>query len=183
MILLILGVLLWFGAHLFKRMAPATRADMGERGKGVLALILVVSIILMVIGFRRADPIQLWYPPSFLTHINNLLMLIAVYLFAASGMKTWLASRMRHPMLAGVKTWALAHLMVNGDLASVILFGGMLAWAVIEMILINRAEPTWTRSELPFPVGKEIGAVVGTLIVFGGAALVHIWLGYWPFGA
>lgn len=183
MILLIFGVLLWSGAHLFKWLAPEMRAGMGDRGKGMVALALVVSIVLMVIGFRRAEPIQIWYSPAFLTHMNNLLMLIAVYLFAASGMKTWLASRMRHPMLAGVKTWALAHLMVNGDLASVILFGGMLAWAVIEMIMINRSEPTWTRPKPSFPVGKEIGAVVGTLIVFGSAALVHIWLGYWPFGA
>jgi uncharacterized membrane protein len=181
MIWIVLGVALWWGAHLFKRLAPARRAALGDPGKGLVAIALVASVVLMVIGYRGVEHIDLWYPPAFLTHLNNLLMLLAVYLYAASGMKTGITRVIRHPQLTGFKTWAVAHLLVNGDLASVILFGGLLAWAVVAVIMINRAEPDWTRPD-PAPVGKEIGAVVGAVVVTGLIGLVHNWLGVWPFG-
>lgn len=180
-LILIAGVALWAFAHSFKRLAPQKRASMGDPGKGLIALLLVVSIVLMVIGYRGAEVIDLWYPPTFLTHLNNLLMLIAVYLFAVSGMQTRLARVIRHPMLTGFKTWAFAHLLVNGDLASVILFGGLLAWAVVSMIMINRANREWARPAVA-PIGKEIGAVIGAVVVLGAIGFVHNWLGYWPFG-
>lgn len=87
---------------------------------------------------------------------------------------------MRHPQLTGFKAWAVAHLLVNGDLASVVLFGGLLAWAVLEVIVINRAEPEWTP---PAWGGRaaEIRAVVGAVVLFAIVAAVHTWLGYWPF--
>jgi uncharacterized membrane protein len=180
MIWLIPGVALWWGAHLFKRVAPARRESMGEAGKGLVTGLLVASLVLMVMGYRAADPVQLWNPPSFLWHLNNLLMVLAVYFFAASGMKTAITRRVRHPQLTGFKTWAVAHLLVNGDLASVVLFGGLLAWAVVEVIVINRAQPDWT-PPAPTPVGKEIGAVVGAVVVTLLIGLVHGWLGPWPF--
>ena len=79
------------------------------------------------------------------------------------------------------RTWAIAHLLVNGDLASVVLFGGILAWAVVSVIVINRAEP---RGPLPGPVstGKEIGAVVGAVVVTGVVMVIHNWLGVPPWG-
>jgi len=113
--------------------------------------------------------------------INNLLVLISVYMFAASGMRTALARRMRHPMLGAVAVWALAHLIVNGDVPSLVLFGGLLAWAVIEMIVINRAEPDWTPPPAA-PARKEAMAVIGTVVVFSVIALIHNWLGYPVFG-
>lgn len=180
-LVLIAGVALWAMAHFFKRIAPARRAAMGEPGKGLIALLLVLSIVLMVIGYRGAEVIDLWFPPFWLTHLNNLLMLLAVYFFAASGMKTRITRTIRHPQLTGVKTWAVAHLLVNGDLASVILFGGILAWAVISVIVINRANRDWTRPA-PAPIGKEIGAIIGTIVVVGAIGWVHTWLGYWPYG-
>jgi NnrU protein len=75
----------------------------------------------------------------------------------------------------------VAHLLVNGDLASVVLFGGILAWAVVEVILINRATERGPLPE-PAPLGKEIGAVVGAVLVTGAIGWVHNWLGVWPFG-
>jgi uncharacterized membrane protein len=181
MTLIILGLILWWGAHLFKRLAPGPRARLGDPGKGLVALALLASVVLMVMGYRGNTAPDLWYPPAFLTHVNNLLMLLAVYLYAASGMKTRITRVIRHPQLTGFKTWAVAHLLVNGDLASVILFGGLLAWAVVAVIQINRAEPVWTRPE-PAPVGKEAGAVLGAVVVTGVIGLVHNWLGVWPFG-
>jgi uncharacterized membrane protein len=112
--------------------------------------------------------------------INNLLMVLAVYLYAASGTKAALARKIRHPQLTAVKTWAVAHLLVNGDLPSVILFGGLLAWAVVSVILINRAQREWTP-----PVAKpgaEWKAIVGTVVVTVVIMLIHNWLGYQPWG-
>lgn len=177
MTLLILGVLLWAAAHLLKRLAPGLRARLGERaGKGLVTLALLLSVWLMVAGFHE-DYIPLWEPPSFLRHINNLLMVFAVILVTMQAnrgrMRTWL----RHPMLTGVKTWALAHLLVNGDLASVVLFGGMMAWAVVEVIVINRANRAWTRPA-PGPVVADIAHVAGALVLMGGIIWLHGWLGY-----
>jgi hypothetical protein len=115
MTLIILGLLLWWGAHLFKRLAPARRAAMGDAGKGLVTVGVLAGVVLMVIGYRGNTAPDLWYPPAFLTHVNNLLMLLAVYLYAASGMKTRITRVIRHPQLTAVKTWAVAHLLVNGD--------------------------------------------------------------------
>lgn len=181
MTLIVLGLALWWAAHLWKRLAPGSRASLGDPGKGLVAVGVLAGVVLMVIGYRGVEHIDLWYPPAFLTHVNNLLMLFAVYLFAASGMKTRITRVIRHPQLTAVKTWAVAHLLVNGDLASVILFGGLLAWAVVEVILINKAETRGPRPE-PAPVGKEVGAVVGAVVVLVAIMLVHNWLGVPPWG-
>ncbi|MGR3314526.1 NnrU family protein [Roseovarius indicus] len=181
MIWLILGVLLWSLAHLFKRMAPGPRASMGNAGKGAVAVSLLVAIVLMVIGYQAAEGAFFWGRTPMTAGINNLLMLVSVYLFAAAGMKTAAARKMRHPMLGAVKVWALAHLIVNGDVPSFVLFGGLLVWAVIEVIVINKSEPEWVPPE-PAPARKEIMAVVGTVVVFGVIALIHGWLGYPVFG-
>jgi uncharacterized membrane protein len=181
MTLIVLGLALWWAGHLFKRVAPAQRAGMGDAGKGVTAVAILAGVVLMVMGYRGVEHVDLWYPPTFLTHVNNLLMLLAFYLYAASGMKTRITAVIRHPQLTAVKTWAVAHLLVNGDLASLVLFGGILAWAVVSVILINRAEPR-PAAPAPAPVGKEIGAVVGAVVVFGAVAWAHNWLGVWPYG-
>lgn len=180
-LVLVLGVALWSGAHFFKRLAPERRAAMGEGGRGVVALALLASIVLMVLGYRWADYIHVWSSPAFLTHLNNLLMVLAVYLFAASMLKTAITRRIRHPQLTAVKTWAVAHLLVNGSLAGIILFGGLLAWAVVAVILINRAQRVWQR---PAPVSgateaMAVGAaLIGTVII----GTIHNWLGVWPYG-
>lgn len=179
-LLLILGLALWVGAHVFKRLAPDARAQMGEKGKGLVAGLLFVSLVLMIIGYRGTDFIQVWSPPAFFTHINNLLMLVAIFLFGMSATTGRLRGKMRHPQLTSVKVWAFAHLLVNGDLASILLFGGMLGWAVWEVILINRAVE-WDRPE-PGEAKGDIKLVVITLGVYVVVALIHNWLGVNPFG-
>jgi len=180
-LILIAGVVMWSGAHLFKRLAPARRAAMGEAGRGPVSLALLASVVLMVVGWRWADPVWLWSPPPFLRHLNNLLVFLAFYLFAASGMKTAITRVVRHPQLTGFKTWAVAHLLVVPTLAGVILFGGLLAWAVVSVILINRATPRPAPNP-PAPLGKEIGALVGALVATAVVGWIHGWLGPWPFG-
>ncbi len=179
--ILILGLALWCGGHFFKRIAPDARAGMGAKARGPIALVLLAGIILMVIGYRMSDGAVFWGRHPATVGINNLLMLLSVYLFAVSGMKTALARKMRHPMLAAVKVWAIAHLLVNGDVPSFILFGGLLAWAVSEVIVINRAEPNWTPPPAK-PASKEVIAVVATLVVYAVIVAIHYALGYPTFG-
>jgi uncharacterized membrane protein len=189
MVWIILGLALWSGGHLFKRLAPARRAAMGDAGKGLVALVAVAGVVLMVVGYggsawlgiAGAAAVDLWYPPPFLRHVNNLLMVAAVYLFVASLMQVRITRPIRHPQLTAVKSWAVAHLLVNGDLASLVLFGGLLAWAVVSVILINRAGP---RGPLPVPapLGKEVTAVVVTAVVTWAIGWVHGWLGVPPWG-
>lgn len=181
MILLILGLLVFAGSHLFKRLMPDRRAAMGDRGKGVVALASLAGIVLMVIGYRAAPYIEVWSPPAFLRHVNNLLMLVAVYLLGIGTMWGVVRTRLRHPMLGAVKVWALAHLLVNGDLASIVLFGGLLAWAVVDLILINKAVPVWVRPEAG-PVRNDLIFAGIAVLVYGAIAFVHSWLGVSPFG-
>ena len=184
MLLLILGLGLWSAAHLVKPMAPASRRSLGERHgerpvRLVMAGLIVLSLVLMVVGYQRAAFINVWYPPAWTIHLNNLLMLIAVMLFAGSAPRSPVRRFTRHPQLNGVKTWAVAHLIVNGDLASIILFGGLLAWAVVAMIAINRRDgkpPT----EYEWSAARWARTIVISLVVFVLIAAVHAWLGVWP---
>ncbi|MBK0327692.1 hypothetical protein I5535_10305 [Rhodobacteraceae bacterium F11138] len=179
-VLLILGVALWWAAHLFKRMAPERRAAMGGAGKGAVAAALVVAILLMVLGFRATPFVAVWTPPSFMIHLNNLLVLIAIWMMSPAGQKGLILNKTRHPMLGGFKLWAVAHLLVNGDLASIVLFGGLLAWAVVEVIVINRSQPDWTPGA-PGTLSKDAMFLVASLVLMGVIGMIHGWLGYWPF--
>ena len=183
MIILILGVVLWMAAHFFKRLMPAQRQALGDPGQGLAAAAIVIALIAIIYGYRAADFVFVWAPPTFMTHIANTLMLLALWVYgssAAKGAKAGPAYKTRHPQLLAVKIWALAHLLVNGDLASIILFGGMLAWAVGSVILIIRAEPNWTP---PPAAGKAtyIRLVVITIVIFVIVVGIHTWLGVSPF--
>ncbi|KPQ18222.1 MAG: putative membrane protein [Rhodobacteraceae bacterium HLUCCO18] len=179
-ILLILGIAIWIGAHIFKRVAPDRRAAMGDAGKALVAVLLLGSIVLMVIGYRSAGVAQVWFPPAFTIHIANLLILIGFWFFALSAIPGTMSARVRHKQLTGVKSWAVGHLLVNGDLASILLFGGLLGWAVLEVILINRAEPTWERPANASVRNDAIAFGVG-LVLYLVVAAIHTWLGYYPF--
>ena len=181
MIYILAGLILWSGVHFWKRIAPKERAKFGEKGKGIVAVGSVAGIILMVIGYRMAEGTFYWGRSPAMTGINNLLMLFAFYLFAASGAKTRVTKAIRHPQLSAVVVWSAAHILVNGDSPSFLLFGGMAVWAIAEMIVINRSEgPRGPYHDVP--VKKEITAIVATVVVFLIVSLVHILLGYNPFG-
>jgi len=180
MIWLILGLLLWSGSHLFKRLAPDARAGLGDKGKGLVAVASLAGIVLMVIGYRAAEGAVFWGKTPAMTGINNLLMVLAFYLYAASGAKTWITTRIRHPQLTAVKVWAVAHLLVNGDVPSFVLFGGLLAWAVASMILINKRDGVWLRPP-ESPRSRDVLHVAVSVAVFAAVAGVHNWLGVWPF--
>lgn len=183
MLYLTLGVILWIAAHFFKRLLPDMRAKLGNPGKGIVAVAVVAALVLMVVGYRGAEFVSVWYPPSWMIHINNLMMLAAFWTYgssAAKGAKAFPANKIRHPQLTAVIIWSLAHLMVNGDLASVILFGGMLVWAIGSIQLINRAEPNWTAPEnAAEKTYIRLGII--TLVLFSLVSGLHNFLGVWPF--
>jgi len=183
--LLILGLVVWWAAHLAKPLAPGPRAKLGEAlGQGpataLFALMLVGSVALMTIGYQRAEVIPVWFPPGWTVHANNLLMLVAVASFAAGGIKCHWRHWVRHPQLTGFKAWAVAHLLVNGDLAAMVLFGGLLAWAVVALIAINKRDGKGPKPGPGTMLGNAIHIGV-TLVVFGAITWVHNYLGYWPF--
>ncbi|MEP4247558.1 NnrU family protein [Tateyamaria sp.] len=180
MTLLILGIVLWIAAHSFKRLAPDIRADLGKGGRPLIAGLIVASVLAMIFGYKWAPVIPVWSPPSFMVHINNLAMLIAFFVYGMSATTGRLRGKLRHPQLTAVKIWAVAHLSVNGDLASILLFGGMLTWAIGSVVLINKSEPDWQRP-VPGEAKKDIILVVITLVMFSVVAAIHIWAGPWPF--
>ena len=180
--LLVAGLLVWTLAHWFKRLAPGLRASLGNAGKGIVAVLSLVAIWLMVKGYGVADPTQLWDFGAMGKGLNNLLMIGAVALFGAANSKSHLREKLRHPMLWGAVVWAVAHLVANGDVRSLVLFGGLAVWAVGSMVLINRAEPAYE----PFRGGSRQGDIrlaVITVVVYGVISGLHIWLGPSPFGA
>ena len=182
--LLIGGVVLWTAAHLFKRLAPAARARLGEPGKGLAALLLVLSVVMMVFGYRWADGPVWWGAEGWRVHLNNLLMVLAFYSYAASGAKgakIWWGTKTRHPQLIGFVLWSVAHLLVNGDAASVVLFGGLGAWAVAQMAVTNAQDGPFVPPPRA-PVRKEVVAVVVTAVVVVVVMAIHWWLGVSPVG-
>ncbi|MBO9478350.1 hypothetical protein J7382_12460 [Shimia sp. R11_0] len=182
MTLLVLGVLLWAAAHLFKRALPDVRAGMGDKGKALVALAIAVSIVLMVIGYRMAEVEDvLWIAPSFAYHVNNLLVLIAIFMMSPAPRKGRLLNKMRHPMLTGFALWAAAHLWVNGDMPSLILFGGLLLWALVEMQVINKAEGAWSPSETG-TIAKDGMFFVASILLMGVIGYIHGLIGPNPFG-
>lgn len=179
--LLTLGVALWAGAHFWKRAAPESRAAMGDAGKGLVAALLVASILLMIVGYRWAPTDTLWLLGRWVYPVNNVLVLVAFYLFASSGAKTRITRHVRHPQLTAMIVWASAHLLVNGDAKAVLLFGGLLVWAGAEIAVLNRAAPAWTPAHA-VPARKEVTAVIATIVLYLVVYLVHGWIGPSPSG-
>jgi uncharacterized membrane protein len=189
MTLLVVGLMLWVAAHLFKRVVPGARADMtarmGTKSKSYFAILILVSVALIILGYRGiydgTDVVTVYSPFSGGKHLNNLLMLVALVVYSAGMSKGVLYTRIRHPQLWGVTIWAVAHLLVRGDLAAVLLFGTMLVWAQLSIVLINRAEGPWQRPAAG-AISRDLVMVAGAVIGYGVIAFIHSQLGLQPFG-
>jgi uncharacterized membrane protein len=144
--ILILGLIVFLGAHTFvtaRAMRAAAMARLGNFYWLLFALTSVAGVALIAWGFglyRRTGWIDVWYPPQALRHVTIGLMLISVILVVAAYLPGHIKQWTKHPMLAGVKIWAFAHLLSNGDLGSIVLFGSFLAWAVYARIAVKRRE-------------------------------------------
>jgi uncharacterized membrane protein len=189
---MILGLVLFLGVHLLttqRGLRARFVVSMGEGGyKGFYSLVSLAGLGLMVWGFahyRSAGMINVWYPPAAFRHITEALMLPAVILVAASYIRGRIYATLKHPMLAGVKLWAAAHLLANGDLGSIILFGAFLAWAVFDRISLKRRSDAGAP---PIPVGGVgndlIAVVVGIVAYLALGFVFHpVVIGVPVFGA
>jgi uncharacterized membrane protein len=175
--ILVLGLAVFLGTHVFVSFRDA-RADViarvGMHAYRVLfGLVSLAGLALIVWGYaqyRSHDFIQVWSPPAFMRHITIGLMLFAVIFATAAFIPSHIKTRLKHPMLAAIKTWALAHLLSNGDLGSILLFGGFLAWGVYARIAAKR------RGDLG-PVSAPAGWLNDVLVVVLGI-IVYLALGY-----
>jgi len=170
--IMILGLVLFLGGHAFVPFRKARSAAIGRIGevpyKGVFALVAVAGLVLIVYGFaayRAEGLIPVWNPPTWMRHVTAALVWPAAILVVAAYIRGEIYRRLKHPMLAGVKLWAFAHLLVNGDLGGIILFGSILAWAVFDRISLKHRGD---QGGPPIPVGgirnDAIAVVAGTLL-------------------
>jgi uncharacterized membrane protein len=193
MLVLVLGLIAFLGIHSVSIVAPAWRtatlARLGEKPwKGLYSIASGVGLALIVVGFgiARRDPIVLYTPPAGLRHLALLVMLPVFPLFFAAYFPGRIRAAAKHPMLLAVKLWALAHLLANGTLADVLLFGGFLAWAVADRISVKRRSPV-DAHEVPAaparPANDAIAIVGGLLVYVALVFWVHRWMtGVSPLG-
>jgi len=176
---LIAGLALWSGAHWFRRVFPHTRARLGDRrAQGAISLAVVAAIVLMAVGVRGADDTYLYTPLPHMGWVTLALMIASLYFFALPYLPGRLAGLVRHNMLTGLLLWAVGHLLVNGDLVSVTLFGWMSVHALVSMALIN-GRTTWERPA-PGPVRNDLMNLAGVALSLLVVIVVHRWLGYDP---
>ena len=184
--LLILGLLTFLGVHSVRIFAEgwrnARRAAMGEMAwKGVYSVVSLIGLVLIVKGYgeARLTPTLLWVSPTWTAHLAALLTLVSfVLLTAAYVPRNAIKLRLKHPMVLGVKVWALAHLVANGTLADVILFGSFLAWAILCFRSARRREPAPVAGT-PSALGTALTVVIGLVAwaafaMWGHAALIGV---------
>ncbi|WP_166267589.1 NnrU family protein [Marinobacter caseinilyticus] len=185
MALLVAGLLLFLGVHSISIINEPLRnrlaAAMGDVAfKGVYSLIALAGLVLIVSGYgsARLDPTLIYQPPGWLRHLALLLLLPVFPLFFATYFPGKISATLKHPTLVAVKLWALAHLLANGMLHDLVLFGAFLAWAVADRISIKRRVPRKIHA-FPARATNDVIAIVGGLAVY---VLTVLWLHQWLIG-
>jgi uncharacterized membrane protein len=184
MAILILGLVVFFGIHLVRIVAPGFRAAQvaanENRWKGIYSVVSLVGIALIIWGWHlyRFEAPEIYEPPSWGRHLTALLVLIAFILIAAANAPAgYIRNRLKHPFLTGIILWSTGHLLANGDLASLLLFGSFLVYAVVDLIaVIPRGDP----APAVVKPRSDIIAIVAGVVVF---AVFGFWLHGWLFGA
>jgi uncharacterized membrane protein len=176
MTLILIGLLLFCGVHLVPSFAPGLRASwlgkLGEGGyKGSYSLLLVAGIVMIVLGWRSTLPTSVYVSSAELRLPAMALVILAFLLLVVGSRNSRIRQWVRHPQLTGVLLWALAHLMLNGDNRSVLLFCGLALWAFVQIMAISKREGPWIKGAIP-GAGAEattviITAVVVTAMIFG----------------
>jgi len=183
---LVIGVLLWSFMHFL----PA--ADFGFRKtlitrlgenpyKGIFALLMALSIYLIISGWKAAIPELVYAPPLWGRHATALFVLIGMILLLAPYPANNFKRILRHPQLTGLTCWGVGHLLANGEARSIVLFGGLVAWALIEIILLNRRDGARAAPE-PAPIKNDVILVISGIVVYALVLFAHQWLfGVSPF--
>jgi uncharacterized membrane protein len=190
--ILILGLILFLGVHSTRIFADGWRSGMVARmgpmpWKGIYTIVSILGFIVLIWGFRaaRADTLVLWSPPVWARHVAALLMVISFILLAAAYVpRNSIKAKLHHPMVLGVKVWALAHLLANGVAADVVLFGAFLVWAVLSYRAARQRDRA---AGTVYPPGTTamtaLTVVVGLIATFVFAFMLHgPLIGVRPFG-
>jgi uncharacterized membrane protein len=183
MTVLLLGLILFLGSHSVSILAPSWRdAQVRQRGekawKAAYAIVSGAGLALIVFGYglARQSPIVVYTPPMALRHLAWLLMLPVFVLLFAAYLPGRIQAMAKHPMLLATKLWATAHLLANGNLGDVLLFGGFLAWAVADRISMKR-RVVRPKAELPAGRYNDLIAIVGGLLLYVLIFFhLHVWL-------
>jgi uncharacterized membrane protein len=185
---LIIGLVLFLGGHAFT-MNRAARgrliARIGEGPyKGLYSLVSLAGLVLIIWGYgiyRAAGMTPVWYPPAFMRHVTFLLVLIAFVLVAATYSPSHIRSWVRHPMISAVILWSLGHILVRGDLGSILLFGAFLVWGILARISMERRAPGDARGSTA--IAREprwqadiLVAVIGVAAYLAFMIWGHPWL-------
>ncbi len=192
MLILIAGLLIFLGLHSSRIFAEGFRtsiiASRGEKAwKGIYAILSIIGFVLIVYGYSEArlTPITLWNPPVWTRHVAALLTLFAFILLAAAYVpKNPINAKLAHPMLLGAKVWATAHLLANGTVADVLLFGGFLVWAILCFRAAKKRDRA-VGTTYPSGTALRMFATVGLGILLWAAFALYlhkVWIGVKPFG-
>jgi uncharacterized membrane protein len=181
MAILILGLVLFLGTHSTRIFAEdwrrATIARIGEKPwKGIFSLVSIATFVVLVWGYAlaRRQPVVVWMPPRGMAHVAALLTLVAFVLFAAAYVPgNQIKAKLHHPMILGVKTWAFAHLLANGTLADIVLFGAFLAWAIFDFIAARRRDRA---AGTVYVAGKGSGTAIAVAVGVVTWAVFAFWL-------
>ena len=178
MLLLIIGIIIFFTVHLIPSFTVLRQKLIAWKGEAFYKIgyscAALVSIVLIIIGKGRAEYVQIWNSPGWAYHVTQIVMLFALIFFQAAYMPTNLKRLIRHPFLTGLALWALSHLLVNGDLASIILFGGFGVFAIFDMWSSNRRGAQ--KSDRKFPAYRDIILVAVGIVLYGVIVHLHPYL-------
>lgn len=178
MTLLILGIILFLATHLIRVVAPGFRLSMTDRfglmgWRVINSALSLLSLIVLIWGYATAPVINVWFPPMGMNHLTITLMLIAMICLVAGFLPAGhIATKTKHPIVLSIKIWAAAHLFANGDLASILLFGSLLAWGVVLRINYKRRQRAGDLELKPFvsarydAIAVVIGLALWALITF-----------------
>jgi uncharacterized membrane protein len=183
MTILIAGLVLFLGMHSISIVNSSWRNSMVTRigmipWQGLYSLIAIAGFVLIIYGYglARQDPTILYTPPTWLRHMSLLLLVFIFPLLLAAYLPGRIQKTTKHPMLAATKIWAFAHLLVNGTLADVVLFGSFLAWAVVDRISLKHRTPLPVPGAQPSRFNDVIAIVVGLGLYVAFILWLHTWL-------
>ena len=188
--MLIAGLVIFLGIHALRVWGEGVRSALlvrlGPLGfKGVYSIASLAGFYLLIVGYGQArlEPVQLWTPPHGMAHATVALMWVSMVLLAAAEVPgNGIKARLRHPMVLGVKVWALAHILANGTLHDVLLFGSFLGWAVLSFRAARQRdraalEAGEANGVAPVSAAATIGAVLaGTAVWVAFILVAHVWL-------
>lgn len=174
MTLLISGLVIFFAVHLVPAMTglkQSLKGRLGDNGyRGTFSIVSLIGIALIIWGFSQAEWADVYFPPDWGRHVNMVLVLVAFVCFAAANMRGRIRKTLRHPMLIGILLWGTGHLLANGDLASVLLFGSFVAYAIVDMAL---ASAQGRIAQFDVKPAHDIMAVVGGAAVYAIFLFLH----------